>query len=402
MQRKLDLRTGKTVWEAYPAPRIGASRLSRDIRTEVLVVGMGISGAMVAEQLTAAGHEVAMVDRRGPLKGSTAATTALVQSEIDTPLSQLSRKIGTADAIRAWRRSRLAVANLEGRIEELGIDCGLARRTSLYLAGDVLTATALEEEAQARRAAGLPATYLDAGRMAERVGIRRAAILSDGNLAVDPRRLAAGLLKLARSRGARFHAPVEATGFAHHGAGVDVATRAGPVIRAGHVVLATGYELADPVPRDGHRVISTFAIATKPQKRNVWPTAAFLWEASDPYLYARSTDDGRIICGGEDEEFQDEAARDALLPDKAERIAAKLKALLPRVDPRPEFAWAGSFGTTPTGLPIIGAVPRMPRITAILGYGGNGITYSRIAAELVASRLAGKTDADADLYGFGA
>jgi glycine/D-amino acid oxidase-like deaminating enzyme len=41
-----------------------------------------------------------------------------------------------------------------------------------------------------------------------------------------------------------------------------------------------------------------------------------IWEASDPYLYLRTTPDGRIICGGEDEDFSDEAARDRLLGRK--------------------------------------------------------------------------------------
>ena len=54
-----------------------------------------------------------------------------------------------------------------------------------------------------------------------------------------------------------------------------------------------------------------------------------IWEASDPYLYLRATHDGRVICGGEDEDFTDEERRDALLPEKAAAIAAKLARLLP-------------------------------------------------------------------------
>lgn len=61
-------------------------------------------------------------------------------------------------------------------------------------------------------------------------------------------------------------------------------------------------------------MISTYALATRPQPRKLWPRQAFVWEASDPYLYMRTTDDGRVICGGEDEEFKDEARRDALIP----------------------------------------------------------------------------------------
>jgi hypothetical protein len=35
-----------------------------------------------------------------------------------------------------------------------------------------------------------------------------------------------------------------------------------------------------------------------------------------------------------------------------------------------------------------------------LGYGGNGITFSRVAAEIVRSDLTGATDADASLFAF--
>jgi hypothetical protein len=100
---------------------------------------MGISGAMLAESLTDVGLSVVALDRRGPMLGSTAATTALVQFEIDQPIVKLRAMIGVERAADAWRRSRLAVDNLAARIAELGIRCGLVRRPSLYLAGNVLS-----------------------------------------------------------------------------------------------------------------------------------------------------------------------------------------------------------------------------------------------------------------------
>nr|WP_210315027.1 FAD-dependent oxidoreductase [Aminobacter aganoensis] len=400
--RKLDLRTGRPVWYAYRAPTVPTGRLTRDIKADVAIVGMGISGAMVAEALTDAGMSVACIDRRGPLLGSTSATTALVQYEIDKPLSKLVPGIGKDRAERAWRRSRLAVTNLMARIDELGIRCNVETRQSLYLAGDVLDASGLRAEVEARRLAGIHATYLPKAELRERFGIARdSAILSHGNLALDPRKLTAGLLLTAGQRKARFYAPAEATGIASSRDEVTVATRGGPTITVSHAVLATGYELVPGFPQvPDHQVISTWAIATQPQKRMLWPDAALIWEASDPYLYLRATTDGRVICGGEDEDFTDEARRDALIAEKSDRIAAKLKRLLPRLDTAPEFAWTGSFGTTATGLPYIGTLPRLPRVHAVMGYGGNGITYSRIAAEIVRAALCGNRDSDADLFGF--
>ncbi len=401
MKRTLDLRTGRPVWMAYRAPRVPCTRLTRDARTDVLVVGMGISGAMVAESLTAAGFRVMLIDRRGPLLGSTPASTALVQYEIDVPLTRLTRSMGRARAEQAWRRSRLAVASLSARIDALGIACGKVERHSLLLAGNDLGPGGLRAEAEARRAAGLYAEYLTRGRLEARFGIARAgAIVSPGNLALDPRRLTAGLLRCALERGAACHAPVEATRIEGGRDRVSIATADGPVISAAHVILATGYELTELVPTRTHAVISTWAIATRPQPRALWPEEVLIWESSDPYLYLRTTNDGRIICGGEDEAFSDEAARDALIPAKTARLSAKLARLFPSVDPRPAFAWTGAFGTTRTGLPLIGALPGHPRVQAVMGYGGNGITFSRIAAEMVRAELTGTTDADAALFAF--
>lgn len=401
MGRKLDLRTGSPVWMAYRAPRVPVTPLKRDVTCDVAVVGLGISGAMIAEALTARGLAVICVDRRGAIRGSTPATTALVQFELDEPLTSLTAKIGKSGAGQAWRRSRLAVTNLKGRIEDLEIACDMHSRPSLYLAGNVLGPGQLREEADARQGVGIAAHYLTRGMLMERFGIDRpGAILSHENLAVDPRKLTAGLLTKALERNARFYAPTEVTAIEERSGEVVLSTRQGPSVTAEHAVLATGYELLDVVPSATHTVVSTYAIATAPQKRALWPQEAMIWEASDPYLYLRTTSDGRVICGGEDEPFAQEEARDRLLPDKARRLSEKLRALFPDIDATPQFAWTGYFGSTTTGLPYLGRLPGRERVFAVQGYGGNGITFSQIASELVATTIAGGKDHDADVFSF--
>ena len=120
-----------------------------------------------------------------------------------------------------------------------------------------------------------------------------------------------------------------------------------------------------------------------------------------PYLYLRTTLDGRIVIGGEDEEYTDEDRRDALIPRKVAAISGKLAALLPEVDPAPDFAWAGCFGESTTGLPAIGRVPDAERCFAPKVYGGNGITFSAVAAQLIQRAVLGLTDPDADLFALG-
>jgi glycine/D-amino acid oxidase-like deaminating enzyme len=154
------------------------------------------------------------------------------------------------------------------------------------------------------------------------------------------------------------------------------------------------------VPRKSNSIMSTWVIATRPQPRNIWQDAALIWEASDPYLYIRTTPDGAVICGGEDEDIADAEERDAKLASKTAILERKLGALLPSIDPTPAFAWAGSFGNNDLGIPTVGRIPRMANCYAAMGYGGNGITFSMMAAQILRNELCGRGDADSDLFGF--
>ncbi len=398
---KRNLRTGHSVWEGRHAARLRHAKLTKNIETEVLIVGAGITGAMIADGLTQAGFEVVLADRRDhPVKGSTVASTALVQYEIDTPLSKLARKIGKQDAIRAWRRSRIAVDSIAARLRELKVP-DVTRRDGLYLAGNVLDADGLEREHAARREAGLPDCMLSRRQLKERFGISRsAALLGYGNLTIDPRKAAHALLAEAIRNGARILAPVRIENIECHARSATATTETGQTIRCRYLVMATGYEFPKFVPIRGHQIISTYAIATVKQPQKLWPEQCTIWEASDPYLYMRTTVEGRIICGGEDEEFVDEEKRDALLGRKTRTLQRKLKKMFPRVSSKVDFAWAGSFGQSNTGLPTIGPIPGMQHCFVALGYGGNGITYSRIAADVITSALLKREDCDADLYDF--
>lgn len=383
-------------------PPLPCEPLTRGGSADALIVGAGISGAFIAEMLTDLGLDVIIVDRRrAPLLGSTPASTALVQYEIDTPLTKLTRRIGVADARRVWRRSRLALESLAARTRELHIACDLERRDTLYLAGDQLNSAQLRREGEARQRAGIETAFLSRAELRSRFAINRAAaLIGYDNLAVDPRRLAAGYLRAALERGARLYASCEIANV-EAGRGANVAcTREGLAIRCKYLIFATGYELPRQAPRRGHRILSTFALATKPQPRKLWPERCFIWEASEPYLYMRTTEDGRVICGGEDEEFADAERREAMLPRKIEMIRRKLQKMHPALDTRPDFAWCGSFGASDDGLPSIDRMPGMRNCWAVLGYGGNGITYSRIAADILRAAVAGDVDPDADLFRF--
>jgi len=397
--KRKSIHSGRSLWEHLRAPGVPQRQLARDIDTEVLIVGGGVTGAMIADVLCEAGFETTVVERRRVTHGATAASTALVQYEIDTPLRELARKIGHRDAARAWRRSRLAVLSLKARLDEAEVPS--VRRSTLYLAGNKLNRAELIREAQARNAIGLETVVLNRAALKQRFGIARsAALLGFDNLTVNPRYMTAAILKRACKSGLRIFAPVDVVDIDATRTRVIATTRDGLRIRCRRLVLATGYELPKIIPAKGHKIGSTWALATRPQRRRLWPEECLIWEASDPYLYMRTTDDSRVICGGEDEEFSTPGHRDALIPRKIATLQRKLGKLFPQLDVTAEFVWASSFGESSTGIPTIGEIPGYPNCWATLGYGGNGITYSRIAAEILRTSFLGGQDEDADLFAF--
>lgn len=396
---KRDLRTGRSLWADSPGLGVPVRPLTQAISVDIAIVGAGISGAFMAHELSK-DHSVAVLDRRAPLMGSTLASTALLQWEIDLPLTALAKKIGAARARRAYLRSRQAVDALKQIVDEERIVCGLKEKSSLYLAGDAYGHRALEAEADARAQLGLDSRYLDAVALRDRFGLERTgALLSSGSASGDPARLAAGLLRRARKRGAKVWSPVEVLQAVSDPDGVTLLTDTGHAVRAKSVVFCCGYEFPQGVPTPGAEVISSWAMASKPRQRcPTWLRDMLVWEASDPYLYLRMSGDGRLIVGGEDEGSATAHQDQAKLKRKREILGAKLRRLLPDVAFEIDYAWAGAFGESATGLPSIGPIPGMDHTWAVMGFGGNGITYSVIASQIVAAEVRGQSDPDADLY----
>lgn len=136
--RKRDLRTGTPVWLRRGFVNVLHAPLDESIKVDIAVVGAGVSGALTVDALLRTGQTIAVLDRRGPLEGSSPASTALLQFEIDQPLTHLMKKIGRERAVRAYWRSATAVDGLRARISDLQLRCAFKERHTAYLPGDVL------------------------------------------------------------------------------------------------------------------------------------------------------------------------------------------------------------------------------------------------------------------------
>src|SRR5690606_34054421 len=168
-----------------------------------------------------------------------------------------------------------------------------------------------------------------------------------------------------------------------------------------YVVIAAGFEAGQFLPKNVMKLLSTYALISKPvEEELLWPERSLIWDTKSPYFYMRTTNDNRMMIGGEDEDFQNPVKRDALLRRKIKKLEKQFNKLYPEIPFETDMAWCGTFSSTEDGLPYIGTWPGKDRMFFALGYGGNGITFSMIAAQIIRNKLTGTQDKRAEVFGF--
>lgn len=399
----MDLKSGYPFWAVSNGLPHAFPPLARDHDCDVVVLGAGITGALIANELAAHGHSVCILDERDAGWGSTAASTAMLQYEIDTHMVDLCREYGEDAALLAYRSCVEAIDMLADVARDAG-NVGFARASSLYFASRKRDLRPLREEFDLRARHGFDVRWLEPGAVRERYGFAApAAILSAKAARVDPYRLAYRLLAKLEKSGVAVHDRTPVARIAADEAGVELETSEGHLLTARHLVMATGYQAQRFLRKRVARNRSSYAFVTDPIEPGLLGKLrqTLVWETARPYLYLRTTADHRLLVGGEDDAVDIPARRDALVDRKANVLARRVRKLFPELPVAPAFAWGGTFAETKDGLPWFGAHPQHgPRVLFAMAYGGNGITYSMLGAGLLRAAIEGRAHPLAGLFGF--
>lgn len=396
----MDLRSECAFWPIEAGLLHVYPTLRRDETCDVAIIGAGITGALVARRLSGEGLSCVVVDTRDIGGGSTSASTALLQYEVDVPLCRLMEQRGKDHAVRSYQLCAQAINSIERLAGELPEPCEFRKVPSLYLASRKEDREELEKEYETRRAFGFDVSLLSE----KEIGLffpfsAPAALWTEHAGQINPYRFAHALLASAAARGVRIFDRTKVLRYERHSRGVTLGTGAGPVIEARKAVFATGYEAPEFLAQDIVTLKSTYAVISEPSEIS-WHRTCLVWETARPYLYLRKTPQGRILLGGEDEDFSHPAARDALIGAKTEALLGRFGKMFPGGRPEPAYAWAGTFAETKDGLGYIGENAAFPNGYFALGYGGNGMTYGVIASEILGDLILGRPNPDAAIFRF--
>ncbi|HET7430782.1 MAG TPA: FAD-dependent oxidoreductase [Nocardioides sp.] len=312
---------------------------------------------------------------------------------------------GHANGVERWpdeidtldRLGRENLDAIEQTLSRYAVDCDFIRPGAITVATEPHQLAWLREMA----AHNPQATYLDTDAL-------RAEVSSPTFLAgvhephdtalVDPARLAWGLARVAESLGVRIHEQTHVAGLSRHGAGIDVRTTAGPVVRAARVALGTNAFPALVRRVRLHTVpVYDYALMTEPlsaEQRDAigWRGRQGLDDMTNQFHYFRMTHDHRILWGGYDAIYH---FGRQVRPDHDQRpatfdlLARQFFTTFPQLDGlRFSHRWGGAIDTCTRFCAFFGTA-YAGRAAYAAGFTGLGVGATRFGAEVMLDLLDG-------------
>lgn len=400
----MDVKSNEPFWLVKNGLLASYPSLHSNAGCDVLVIGGGITGSLIAHQCVGEGYKTILIDKREVCTGSSSATTSMLQFEIDTPLYKLIELIGEKGAIASYEACYKAIDQLGEIAFRIKSKAGFRKKDSLYFAAFKKDVDWLKKELETRNKYGFEGKWLDGEEILKKYGIHGTygGILSTQGGSIDAFCLAHELLEYSHKKGLDIYDKTELSDVEYK-RGFNLCTTAtGVVIKAKKIIYCVGYEAAGMIKEKFVDLLSSYAIISEVNDELYRQYKDLLiWNTADPYLYMRTSDDGRFLVGGEDEEFRNPLKRDALIGQKEQKLIKDFKKLFPDKAFYSDFAWAGTFGQTKDGLPYIGEHADFKNSYFVCGFGGNGITFSVTGMEMVSNWLKGRKHRLSPYFAFG-
>jgi D-hydroxyproline dehydrogenase subunit beta len=377
---------------------------------DAVVIGAGMVGAATAAALAATGRRVVVVDRSGPLGGTTAAGEGniLVSDKLPGPELELALR-----SVALWRKfadevgeaEGFAVAHAAGGAGRLEGGFEFEAKGGVVAAHDEAQLTALLDLAERQRAAGVEVRPLDPGGLRDaepRIGPGLAGgAFYPQDSQVQPMQAALAFLGRARRGGASVAGGADVLALVR-GPDGEVA---GLVTSRGRVAAPVVVNAAGPWSGEVAARLGT-SVPVRPRRGRILVTEPVpavirhkVYEAdyvgavvSDSAALQCSavvegTASGTVLVGSSRDAAGFSAAADPAALAEMARRAVRLFPFLSRV--RAIRSYTGFRPASPDHLPVIGADAAVPGLFHATGHEGAGIGLAPATAELITALVTG-------------
>lgn len=356
---------------------------------DVVIAGGGITGLVTGLLLQQSGKKCLIAEAHTLCFGTTGGTTAHLNTFFDTPYNTIQKDFGEAGAKAAARAARQALDLVKENVQAYNIDCGWEEKFGFVYAQDEKQEKELQDMLDASLAVGVPVAYSTS--IPVPIPFRKAIVYS-GQAQFHPTKYVLGLAKAFEERG----------GVILQNCFIDTVTEdeslviksSMGVLKSKNLIWATHIPPGINVLHFRNGPYRSYAMAVT-LKDNNYPID-LAYDMYDPYHYYRTQEvDGKkyLIAGGEDHKTGHEP--------NTESCFLNLEAYLRKHFAIDEvaFKWSSEYFEPSDGLAYIGHLPgASENVYVATGYGGNGMTYSHIAARTLHDLIVTGSSEFKDLY----
>jgi glycine/D-amino acid oxidase-like deaminating enzyme len=399
-------RYGLSPWQDGVArgSRSAYPRLRGGLTAPVAIVGGGLTGVVTAYVFAAAGIRTVVLEAEAIGSGGTGRAAGLVLADPAGSFVAHEKALGRRAARAVWQSTHRAALDFGATIRRLGIRCAMDAVDRVLYVRDADQVRALQREAQARREAGLEATWLTAGALSSMRLEGAGGIRSRGHARLDPYRACHGFARAAAARGASIFERSSVRRVVVRSKHVEVITANGSVT-CDQVVLATAEPSNGFGALDRHFVTDETYMVQTPAlgaalRKAAPPPSAVLQDDRDPPHYLTWAIGNRVLWGGADQPRVPKRLRNRVLVQRGGQLMYELSLIVPVLSGlQPEYVWDAPAARTLDGLPFIGPHRNYPRHLFALGLGAS-LTGAFLAARVLLRQHEGRPDKADDYFGF--
>ena len=388
-------------WLDNPARPAPEPELTRDISTDLLVIGAGFTGlwtALLAKEDNLS-REVVLLEAGEVATGASGRNGGFMDASITHGLQNgLARWPQDFPALLALGMKNLD--EIEATIQRLGIKCDYLRSGDIAMASEPYQVEDLHAEMEVSARYQIRSEFYDRERVRDIVNspfFIAGLNYPDHAALVNPAQLAWGLRKACLDLGVQLYEQSPVTKLDEERNRVTAHTKHGSV-SAPRVALATN-AFPPLLKRLSHYVVPVYdyVLVTEPltpaQRESIgWHGREGLSDASRQFHYTRTTDDGRILWGGYDAvyywnngfgpRFENDPASFARLAEHFFQAFPALEGI------RFTHAWGGAIDTCSRFSPFWGTT-HQGKTAYAMGYTGLGVGASRFGARVILDLLDG-------------
>lgn len=374
--------------------------LTEDLDTEVIIVGGGVTGSIVGYYFSKANIPAVILEKERVAHCSTSITTSLLQYELDSNARQLEEYTTLDNVIMSYKLGLKALDEIDEFIKKHGNKCKYQRKDTLLYTSKDEEIKEMKEEYEIRKKAGIDVKYISKEDNPFSINLKGGVYGVNGGAQLDPYEYTHELLDVSCNMGLKVYENTEVIDIKYLENSVEVITSYGYKVKGKKVIIATGYNTERFTKRNfGHKTV-TYNIVTKPVDRfDGWFNKVLIRDNCDPYNYFRTTEDNRIIAGGEDIDFYNNILNEKVAKEKYEILLNRIKNMFPKINSiESEYEYCGGFISSQDNLGFFGKDPNHKNLWYCLGYGANGILFAILGGMMLSKFYKGEIDDNMKLF----